>query len=61
MKISFVITGFIELDDSWGTAEQIQSEIKRDFPEAIAERAYQWRPGLHEDTRISSICTTLLQ
>lgn len=60
MRISFTITGVIELDDNWGSPTQLQQEIQRDFPEALKERAGQWS-GMDTRTHIESFCSTLIQ
>lgn len=60
MRISFVITGVLEIDDNWGDPAQIQREIQRDFPDALGERAGQWH-GLPLDTKMHATCTTMIQ
>lgn len=60
MKISFVITGTIDLDDDWGDPVQLQREVQHDFIDALRERSGQWS-GLETRTELTAVCTTLLQ
>lgn len=60
MKISFVITGTIDLDDAWGDPVQLQREVQHDFVDALRERSGQWS-GLETRTEIAASCTTMLQ
>lgn len=60
MKISFVITGTIDLDDDWGDPVQLQQDVQRDFIDALQDRSGQWS-GLETRTELTAVCTTLIQ
>lgn len=60
MRINFVITGVVEIDDNWGDPVHIQREMQADFPTALGERAEQWS-GLPKSTTLSAVCTTMIQ